>query len=143
MLDKIKSILLVLVIAVTPLQVLAKDISVKTGLWETRLVTTSNIMPEPVSNTSTSCIEDGVFNPQTMLDGVQQCALEKSQVTGNKLAFAMDCTIQGVQAKVAGTYLSATDSGEGDMTVDMQMGPLVMQMTLEWQSNYIGECTEG
>ena len=136
-------ILLVTWLCTTTGPVQAEQLFVRAGLWETTVTSTNTLMPDPVTNTSTVCFEDGIYEPETMLEGVQECDLESSSVSNGRLGFAMNCTIQGATAKVAGTYDSAGDTGAGDMTVDMQMGPVVMNITMEWTSSYLGECTEG
>lgn len=52
----------------------------------------------------------------------------------------MDCSMHGADAKVAGQYEVSGDQGEGDMTVSMQMGPMVMKVEMDWTSVYLGTC---
>lgn len=123
-----------------PAHALGDELKVKPGQWETTMTTTNSLMPEPVVNTSTVCVEDAAYDPETLLEGVERCRMTSTSVTGNTLRFAMDCSMHGADANVAGQYEVSGDQGEGDMTVSMQMGPMVMKVEMDWTSVYLGAC---
>lgn len=119
---------------------LAADLTVNPGMWETVMTTTNSMMPEPTVNTSQSCVKDAVFHPEDMLDGVEHCQMTENKVADNRLTFAMTCTMHGTQTNVKGNYQGGEDQGEGEMAMDLSMGPMKMNVNLNWMSRRIGDC---
>ncbi len=75
-----------------------------------------------------------------MLASAESCRLLKDELNGDTLDFRMECSVQGAQTEVAGTYQADDDSGKGNMEMKMNMGGMSMTMTMDWTAKRLGDC---
>lgn len=118
----------------------ADELTIKPGMWESTMTTTNSMMPRPMTTTSKNCVTEPTYRPEEMLDNVEHCKNMTSDVSDNTLTFSMQCTMQGADVNVSGRFSSAEDTGDGDMKMDMKMGPGNMTMNMKWTTKRIGDC---
>ena len=98
------------------------------------------MMPQPMTTTTTACIEKGTYEPADMMEGAEGCQINDSSVSGNTLSFDMTCSVQGSETSVKGSFFSDGDEGKGNMQMSMKMGEMAMEVSTEWTSRYVGPC---
>lgn len=118
----------------------ADELTIKPGMWESTMTTTNSMMPSPMTTTSKDCVTEPTYQPEQMLDDVEHCQNLTSDVSNNTMTFAMQCTMQGADVAVSGRFTSAEDTGDGEMKMDMSMGPGSMTMNMKWTTKRIGDC---
>lgn len=133
-----RALLTLLVLIATP--AVAGSLEVKTGKWETTTITTNSMMPEPVETTTTSCIEQGTYDPEDMMEGADDCDVKQSVIDDNTMNFEMTCLIEGTESTVKGSFHSEGETGKGNMDMSMMMGAMEMTVSTKWTSRYTGPC---
>ncbi|MCB1646541.1 MAG: DUF3617 family protein, partial [Pseudomonadales bacterium] len=93
-----------------------------------------------MTSTSQNCVEENTYNPENLLEGAEHCTMQESGMSGDTFRFRMQCSMHGTTANVAGSYTNGGDTGEGDMDVQMKMGPMDMKLEMQWKSTYLGDC---
>ena len=134
---RLTTVLLLMLSAATIAQ--TDELTVKSGRWETKVITTNTVMPDPVTTTTTVCIENAIYDPKTLLDDVESCQTNSSTVSGDTLRFSMQCKMQGANADIAGNFTARDDEGEGEMAIEMQAGPIQIDIQLSWTTQHVGD----
>ncbi len=131
----------VLVFASAPGQAFAEEnFSIRSGLWQMTTTSTNTMMPEPIVTTNEVCVEGNEFNPEDMVQDMDSCEVLTESVQANRLRYGMQCQVEGGEATIEGEYTVNGDEGQGSMSMNMKMGPIVMDVNVDWQSVYLGPC---
>jgi hypothetical protein len=111
----------------------AEGLPIRDGLWET---TVQN--PMTGARTSRECLKDAVLDPQSMLEGQDDCRLTEQARDGNTLTFTMVCA--GGSGAAKGRMFVEGDRGNGEMSMEFDMGGQPMSLTLSWDALRVGDC---
>jgi Protein of unknown function (DUF3617) len=111
----------------------AEGLPIRDGLWET---TTHN--PMTGERTSRECLKDTVLDPQTMLEGQDDCRMTEQARDGNTLTFTMACA--GGSGTAEGHMFVEGDQGGGEINMHFDMGGRLMDMTMSWDAVRVGDC---
>jgi hypothetical protein len=111
----------------------ADGLPIRDGLWET---TTHN--PMTGERTSRECLKDTVLDPQTMLEGQDDCRMTEQARDGNTLTFTMACA--GGSGTAKGHMFVEGDQGGGEINMHFDMGGRLMNMTMSWDAVRVGDC---
>lgn len=111
----------------------AEGLPIRDGLWET---TVQN--PMTGERTSRECLKDAVLDPQTMLEGQDDCRMTEQARDGNTLTFTMACA--GGSGTAKGRMFVEGDQGNGEISMDLDMGGRKMSMTMSWDAVRVGDC---
>ena len=117
----------------------ADGLKITPGKWEST-VTATNSMTGTTTNTSTSCMTEEEFDPQSLMEGAQGCQLVDSNLDNNTLAFSMACDIQGTQSTMQGLYSVDGDTGQGTINVEMDVSGQTVTMHGTFEARRIGDC---
>lgn len=123
----------ILVGALGPKDARAEGLPIRDGLWET---TVQN--PMTGERTSRECLKDAVLDPQTMLDGQDDCQMTEQARDGNTLTFTMACA--GGSGTAKGRMFVEGDQGNGEIDMEFDMGGRKMSMTMTWDAVRVGDC---
>jgi Protein of unknown function (DUF3617) len=111
----------------------AEGLPVKDGLWQT---TTHN--PMTGERTSRECLKNTVLDPQTMLEGQDDCRMTEQAREGNTLTFAMACADGSGTAE--GRMSVEGDRGNGEINMQLEVDGRPMSMTMTWDAVRVGDC---
>jgi len=118
----------------------AEQFSVPAGNWQTTVTSTNSFMPTPITRTRTECRKETSFDPAKMMDGEEECTLDKQDISGNVLTFEMTCRTDGGVMKGKGRYELNGDQMKGTMDMQMNMGAQSMSMHMEFNGKRLGDC---
>ena len=111
----------------------AEGLPIKDGLWQT---TTHN--PMTGERTSRECLKNTVLDPQTMLEGQDDCRMTEQAREGNTLTFAMACA--GGSGTAEGRMSVEGDRGNGEINMQLEVDGRPMSMTMTWDAVRVGDC---
>jgi Protein of unknown function (DUF3617) len=111
----------------------ADGLPIRDGLWETTM--RSSMMGE---RTSRECLKDTVLDPQTMLEGQDDCEMTEHALEGNTLTFTMACA--GGSGTAQGRMSVEGDHGDGEINMQFDMGGRPMSMSMSWDAVRVGDC---
>jgi Protein of unknown function (DUF3617) len=111
----------------------AEGLPIKDGLWETTMHN-----PMTGARTSRECLKDAVLDPQKMLEGQSDCQMTEQALEGNTLTFTMACA--GGSGTAEGHMSVEGDQGNGEITMQFDMGGRPMNMTMSWDAVRVGDC---
>lgn len=123
-----------------PFTASAVEVPIKPGLWETTMTRTNPMTGDPTTETTQECIKQNSFSPSEMMKNAEGCELIDENLDGSTLTFQMECSMQGSKATVDGTFQTEGDTGKGNMTMEMNMGEMSMDMEMDWTSKRLGDC---
>ena len=112
---------------------LAEGLKIKDGLWETTMTS-----PMTGSRTTQECLKDAELDPRAMLEGQDDCRMSEQALQGNTLTFTMVCADGNGNAE--GRMFVDGDNGGGEITMKFDMGGQQMDMTMTFQSSWLGDC---
>ena len=133
-----KSIALSLLLSAS-FSVVADSLPITPGMWETTMNQTNSFTG---SNTTVNseCVKETEFDPNSLMEGNENCSIADSKVSGNRMQFAMECNMDGSQAKMNGEFESNGDNGSGKMTMTMYMTGQKIEMEMDWTARRVGDC---
>jgi hypothetical protein len=135
-----KPLLIVILLSVSG-AVFADTLRVNPGLWETKMTRTNPMGGDPVTDTTESCVDIDTYDPKTVMVNIEGCKVLNNTVTGNTVDFALQCDAPTGAVNASGKYeATSAEAGAGNMTVKMSMGPVKMDMSMNWTSHRIGDC---
>jgi hypothetical protein len=111
----------------------AEGLPIKDGLWQT---TTHN--PMTGERTSRECLKDTVLDPQSMLEGQDDCQMTEQGRDGNTLTFTMACA--GGSGTAEGRMSVEGDRGNGEINMQLEVDGRPMSMTMTWDAVRVGDC---
>lgn len=101
---------------------------------------TNPMTGKPTTETTEECIEETTFEPSRMVENAQGCELTRDELKGKTLTFRMECSIEGTEATLDGSYRADGDTGEGRMKMTMNMAGREISMDMEWTARRLGDC---
>jgi hypothetical protein len=113
-------------------QARAEGLPIRDGLWETTMQN-----PMTGERVSRECLKDAVLDPQTMLEGQDDCQMTEQALDGNTLTFTMECAGGGT---AQGRMSVDGDQGDGEITMQFDMGGRQMDMSMSWDAVRVGDC---
>lgn len=119
--------------ALWPQDARAEGLPIRDGLWQTTMRN-----PMTGERTSRECLKDAVLDPQSMLEGQDDCQMTEQALDGNTLTFTMVCA--GNSGTAAGRMFVEGDQGNGEITMQFDMGGREMNMTMSWDAVRVGDC---
>ena len=119
--------------ALGPQDARAEGLPIRDGLWETTMQN-----PMTGERTSRECLKDAVLDPQSMLEGQDDCQMTEQARDGNTLTFAMACA--GGSGSAEGRMSVEGDHGDGEISMQFDMGGRTMSMTMSWEAVRVGDC---
>ena len=111
----------------------AERLPIRDGLWETTMQN-----PMTGERTSRECLKDAVLDPQTMLEGQDDCQMTEQARDGNTLTFTMACA--GGSGSAQGRMFVEGDHGSGEISMEFDTGGRKMGMTMSWDAVRVGDC---
>ena len=119
--------------------VVADTLPITPGMWETTMNQTN---PFTGSNTTVNkeCVKETEFDPNSLMEGNENCRIADSSVSGNTMQFSMECNMDGGQAIMNGEFESNGDNGSGKMTMTMSMAGQQIEMQMDWTARRVGDC---
>jgi hypothetical protein len=111
----------------------AEGLPIRDGLWETTMKN-----PMTGARTSRECLKGTVLDPQSMLEGQDDCRMTEQARDGNTLTFSMECA--GGSGSAEGHMFVEGDRGGGEINMHFDMGGRLMDMTMSWDAVRVGDC---
>jgi hypothetical protein len=111
----------------------AEGLPIRDGLWET---TVQN--PMSGARTSRECLKDAVLDPESMLEGQEECEMTEQARDGDTLTFTMVCA--GGSGAAKGRMYVEGDRGNGEISMELDMGGRPMSITMTWDAVRVGDC---
>ena len=111
----------------------AEGLPIRDGLWETTMQN-----PMTGERVSRECLKGAVLDPQTMLEGQDDCQMTEQARDGNTLTFTMACA--GGSGTAEGRMLVDGDQGNGEITMQVDMNGQQMNMSMSWDAVRVGDC---
>jgi len=111
----------------------AEGLPIKDGLWETTMRN-----PMTGERTSRECLKDAVLDPQTMLEGQDDCQMTEQALDGNTLTFTLACA--GGSGTAEGRMFVEGDQGNGEISMQFDTAGRKMSMTMSWDAVRVGDC---
>lgn len=111
----------------------AEGLPVKDGLWETTMQN-----PMTGEHVSRECLKDTVLDPQTMLEGQDDCRMTEEARDGDTLTFTMVCGDGSGTAR--GRMSIAGDHGDGEIDLQFDLDGQQMSMRMSWNAVRLGDC---
>jgi Protein of unknown function (DUF3617) len=111
----------------------AEGLPVKDGLWETTMQN-----PMTGERVTRECLKNAVLDPQTMLEGQDDCRMTEQALDGNTLTFIMICGDGSGTAQ--GRMSIEGDRGDGEIDMQFDMDGQQMSMSMSWDAVRIGDC---
>lgn len=118
----------------------AEGLPMNPGMWETTMTRTDPFGGEPITETKSECVTETSFDPATMMETDQGCAITQNEVDGDTLSFAMECDTQGAKSSMSGKYQTDGETGTGDMKVEVNAAGMNMSMEMTWTAERTGDC---
>ena len=118
----------------------AAELTINPGMWETTMTRTNPMEGDPITETNTECVKETTFNPSSMLEGTEGCRLVDEKLEGDKLSFKMECSMQGSQTLIDGSFQTDGQTGQGNMDLEISAGGVNMSMNMNWIANRLGDC---
>lgn len=137
---KTNRILALAMVCIMPAPAGAAELALNPGLWETTMTRTNPMSGDPVTEVSKECVKQKKFDPSSMLEGTEGCRLVDENLTGDRLTFSMECSLQGSRALIDGSFQTDGQTGQGDMDMKVQAGGMNMNMKMNWTAKRIGDC---
>jgi hypothetical protein len=111
----------------------AEGLALRDGLWETT-------MRHPMlgEHTSRECLKDAVLDPQTMLDGQDDCQMTEQTLEGNTLTFKLTCA--GGSGTAEGRVSVDGDRGTMEFNMHFEADGQPMSMSMSWDTTRVGDC---
>ncbi|MEX1237051.1 MAG: DUF3617 family protein, partial [Pseudomonadales bacterium] len=95
---------------------------------------------KPVTEVDRTCVEVDSFEPQSMLQDVEECQEMRTELSGNTLTYALTCGQSGAEVSIQGRYEVNGDTGKGNMQMRMTIGAMKMESDTNWDSKRLGDC---
>jgi len=133
-------ITLVITLSMTPILVDAARLTIKPGLWESTMTRTNPMTGNTTTETTTECIDETVFEPSRLVENSRGCELVKNELDGNTLNFSMECSLEGTESRLDGSYRTDGDKGDGHIKMTMMMGGQEITMDMEWTARRLEDC---
>jgi hypothetical protein len=111
----------------------AQGLPVRDGLWETTMQN-----PMTGERVTRECLKNAVLDPQTMLEGQNDCRMTEQALDGNTLTFTMVCGNGSGTAQ--GRMSIEGDRGDGEIDMQFDMGGQQMSMSMSWDAVRLGDC---
>ena len=111
----------------------AEGLPIKDGLWETTMRN-----PMTGERTSRECLKDAVLDPQTMLEGQDDCQMTEQALDGNTLTFTLACA--GGSGTAEGRMFVEGNQGNGEISMQFDTAGRKMSMTMSWDAVRVGDC---
>jgi len=111
----------------------AEGLPVKDGLWETTMQN-----PMTGERVTRECLKNAVLDPQTMLEGQDDCRMTEQALDGNTLTFTMICGDGSGTAQ--GRMSLEGDRGDGEIDMQFDLDGQQMSMSMSWDAVRIGDC---
>ena len=111
----------------------AEGLPIRDGLWETTMQN-----PMTGERTTRECLKNAVLDPQTMLEGQDDCQMTEQALDGNTLTFTMACA--GGSGTAHGRMSVDGDQGNGEISMQFDMGGRKMSMAMSWEAVRVGDC---
>jgi len=137
------SSLVLLALLIAAPHALADAPKVKPGKWETTVVTTLSIMPQPRTTTRTECRKEESFDPEKFLsDQADDCTVSNSSTTSSSFDFELTCKTDQGTATGTGSYRvnGSGDAITGQFDLELQGGQINMTISNEVKAKRIGDC---
>ncbi|MCC5797006.1 MAG: DUF3617 family protein [Methylophaga sp.] len=123
--------------------VMADTPNLAPGLWTH---TTTSTIEGPVSfpaqtETHQECLkQDDLDKGLDLLDLPDDCAVSKADISHDRMDFAMQCNVEGMQAKFTGHATFHGNRMQGQMSSDMDTPMGKMQMNMNYTAERVGDC---
>lgn len=117
----------------------AETLKMNPGNWEST-ITIDNPFTGKQTTTQTQCMEEDEFDPQSMLQGQDDCSLLDQSISGNTLSFTMECKAQGTTSTMQGEMSIDDDEGSGNMAISMEVAGQKFDMKMDFTSRRLGDC---
>jgi Protein of unknown function (DUF3617) len=119
--------------AFPPQHARAEGLPIKDGLWETTMQN-----PMTGERVTRECLKNAALDPQSMLEGQDDCQMTEQALDGNTLTFTMVCADGSGTAE--GRMAVEGDRGEGEITMHFDMDGQQMEMSMSWDAVRVGDC---
>ncbi|NVJ51349.1 MAG: DUF3617 family protein [Gammaproteobacteria bacterium] len=122
--------------------VMAAELPIKPGMWETTTTTSgmAALMGKDGTETTQECVKERSINTKEFMQNADDCKVTQDKVSGNTLSFAMECTTRGIATTAKGEVTSDGDTGKGKMEMTMNMGGQKQSFSMSWTAKRVGDC---
>jgi len=112
------------------------------GKWETQTTMRMPMMPEPQTRTSTECLREGDYSAERLMRDQKGCKVDRVDVKERSLEWSVTCPGPNGGATGHGEYRISDDgdSGQGKITIDVDMQGQKTSMTMNVKSHRVGDC---
>lgn len=125
----------------TTTPVIAEDsLPMNPGKWKITTKATSSMMPNPMTDVTTECIEDTQFDTNSLLDEMGDCQVKDLKIKGKRVSWKMHCNMDGTTLKGTGEARVENDKMSGQTNMQMSVQGMKMEMKTEWKGKRIGDC---
>jgi hypothetical protein len=114
----------------------AGAVTLEPGKWEVVIKGTNPLTNEPVDQTTIQCVDQGSYDPVSLMAGVEQCQLTDLKEKDNRVAWRMKCEIgSGMPVMTGeGRFESRGRTAAGEMVMKISIGT----MNVEQHSHMTG-----
>lgn len=120
----------------------AASLRYKPGMWKTTTTMRVPMLPSPQVRTSTECLRDDDYSAERLMRDQQGCRVEAPVVTATSMRWTATCAIGDGSATGRGEFAMSDDGerGRGTITIDMSSGGQQTTMTMDVESERVGDC---
>jgi hypothetical protein len=107
----------------------AGAVTLEPGKWEIAIKGTNPLTNESVDQTTIQCVDQGSYDPVSLMANVEQCKLTDLKEQDNRVAWQMECDMgTGMPAMTGeGRFESRGRTAAGEMVMKISIGTMNME----------------
>lgn len=112
------------------------------GKWKTTTTMRMPMLPQPQTRTATECLREGDYSAERLMRDQQGCQIEQPEISANTIRWTAKCPTPEGPATGTGefTVLDGGTRGRGTVRIDMQAQGQAIAMTMDFESERVGDC---
>ncbi|MGI9334364.1 MAG: DUF3617 domain-containing protein [Gammaproteobacteria bacterium] len=119
---------------------LAQSVKIVPGLWKVTSTTVTPMSPSGLTNSTTDCMKDELFDPANQLGRQSDCEVLKSEAKGNELTWVMSCNTDMGKATGRGKFTSNGNTANGQIVMNVLFNGQDVEFNTQWQGQRLGDC---
>ena len=107
----------------------AAAVTLEPGKWEMAFKGVNPMTNEPLDKTTIQCVDQGSYDPVSLMAGVEQCKLTDLKEKNNRVAWRMECDMgTGMPVMTGeGRFESSGRVAAGEMVMKVSFGSMNME----------------
>jgi len=113
-------------------------VTLQPGKWEMAFKGMNPLTNEPLDKTTIECVDQGSYDPLSVMAGVEKCRLLDLKERDNTVAWKMECdTGTGVPLTGQGRFVSRGRTVAGEMLMRISVGTMNMEQHSRMTGRFI------